>query len=50
MPAHTAPFDTDPAAAPVCQHCGHEVAWSSTPADAGYKAFTHVATNTIACA
>jgi hypothetical protein len=34
---------------PVCQHCGHEGAWTRSPADAGYAAFAHIATNTTAC-
>ena len=33
----------------VCQHCGAEVTYARRPADAGYAAFAHVATNTIAC-
>lgn len=33
----------------VCQYCGEGVSWSRCPEDAGYAAFTHAASNTVAC-
>ena len=33
----------------TCQHCEAPVEWTRKPADANYAAFTHTATNTVAC-
>lgn len=32
-----------------CQHCERKVSWSRSPEDAGWPAFTHDETNTVAC-
>jgi hypothetical protein len=33
----------------ICQHCGEEITFTRRPADAGFAAFAHTATKTVAC-